>query len=321
MHIDTIFDIASLTKVIATTSLMLCAHHEGVARLDDRLDHFDWGVELLPELGGVTLRQLLTHTSGFEAWQPFYETLLPDSPDAPDTTADARRNQVVQCILPQPLVAPPGTQVRYSDLGFILLGCLLERQYGQLLSTLFLDKVAQPLGLDSITYRLIGGPSSLSKRLDAYAATEVCNWRGRVLVGEVHDENAWAMGGVAGHAGLFATAKAVWQFAQTLLDTTDGRRVWLPPELLRQSWKRQTFTCREYASHRLGYPQCGGIDCWRLCFATRHRALGVYRHQSMDGSGARCNRGPVHQPGSSEPRGYWHSAIAARSAQLKLCRN
>lgn len=239
MRLDTIFDLASLTKVIATTSLMLCAHHEGVCRLDDRLAHFHWGVSLPSELGGVTLRQLTTHSGGFKAWHPLYETLLPASPDGHSAAAEVRRVQATTCILALPLAYAPGTQVRYSDLGFMLLGCLLERQYGQPLSTLFLDKVARPLGLAPIAYRPLGGPSPLPDRPDAYAATEVCGWRGCILEGEVHDENAWAMGGVAGHAGLFATAKAVWQFAQALLDTVAGHRSWLPPDLLRQSWQRQ----------------------------------------------------------------------------------
>jgi CubicO group peptidase (beta-lactamase class C family) len=239
MHLDTIFDIASLTKVIATTSLVLCAHHEGVCRLDARLARFDWGVPVPPEVGEVTLQQLTTHTGGLAAWYPLYETLLPASPDRPCDPADVRRVRAAACILAQPLAYPPGTQVRYSDLGFILLGCLLERQYGQPLSTLFLDKVAGPLGLSPIAYRPIGGRSPLPDGPDAYASTEACGWRGRILTGEVHDENAWAMGGVAGHAGLFATAKAIWQFAQALLDTAAGRRHWLPPDLLWQTWQRQ----------------------------------------------------------------------------------
>ncbi|WP_179130851.1 serine hydrolase domain-containing protein [Candidatus Entotheonella palauensis] len=269
MHIDTIFDIASLTKVIATTSLVLCAYHEGICHLDDRLNRFDWGTSLPPALGEITLRQLTTHTGGFQAWCPLYETLLPTSPDA------------VPHILAQPLAYPPGTQVRYSDLGFILLGCLLERQYGQPLSSLFLDKVAQPLGLGPIAYRPRHGPSPLPDPPSAYAATEACDWRGRVLVGEVHDENAWAMGGVAGHAGLFATAKAVWQFAQALLDTAAGHQSWLPPELLRQSWQRQPWpagstravgwdtpsavgsTAGEYFSpHSIGHLGFTGTSLW-----------------------------------------------------------
>lgn len=228
MRVDTIFDIASLTKVVATTSLILTAHHEGVCHLDDRLEFFDWGISLRSELGGVTLRQILTHTGGFEAWLPLYETLGPTSPA-----------HAVRYILAQPLAYLPGKQVRYSDLGFILLGRLLDMRYGQSLSALFLDKIANPLSLDPIAYCPLGDASPFPDTPDEYAATEACGWRGRVLAGEVHDENAWAMGGIAGHAGLFATTKAVWQFAQALLDTTAGRRAWLPPELLRQSWQRQ----------------------------------------------------------------------------------
>lgn len=239
MHVDTIFDIASLTKVVATTSLMLVAHHEGVCHLDDRLDIFDWGVSLRSELRRVTLRQLTTHTGGFEAWLPLFETLLPTSPNDNTTSAETRRSLAAQYILAQPLAYASGTQVCYSDPGFILLGYLLEMLYGQSLSTLFLDKVAVPLGLDPIAYCPLGDASPFPDNPDAYAATEACGWRGRVLVGEVHDENAWAMGGIAGHAGLFATTRAVWQFAQALLDTAAGRRLWLPPELLRQSWQRQ----------------------------------------------------------------------------------
>ena len=233
MHIDTIFDIASLTKVIGTTSLMLCAHHEGVCALDDRLDVYDWGMAIPSALGGVALRQLATHTGGLEAWLPLYETL---SPVLPDRVAIA-----TQLIVSQPLAYEPGTQVRYSDLGFILLGYFLEHQYGKPLATLFLDKVAKPLGLDAMAYRPLGSASPLPDEPEAYAATELCSWRGRVLVGEVHDENCWAMGGVAGHAGLFATVEAVWQFAQALLDTVTGRREWLPPALLQQSWQRQPW--------------------------------------------------------------------------------
>ena len=240
MRLETIFDLASLTKVIATTSLMLCAHHEGVCRLDSRLDFFDWGLSLPTALRAVTLLQLLTHSGGLAAWHPLFETLLPGSPDYPADTGAARRLRAPSCILAQSLAYAPGAQVRYSDLGFILLGCLLERQYGQPLSELFLDKVARPLGLGPIAYRPVDGASPLSDDTDAYAATEICSWRGRVLVGEVHDENAWSMGGVAGHAGLFGTTKAVWQFAQALLDTAAGRQAWLPSELLRWSWRRES---------------------------------------------------------------------------------
>ncbi len=314
MHIDTIFDIASLTKVVATTSLVLCAHHEGVCRLDDRLDFFSWGMPLQSELGGVTLRQLLTHTGGFEAWYPLCETLLPASPDDTSTSAEVRRTQAAQCILAQPLAYAPGTQVRYSDLGFILLGCLLETLYGQPLSTLFLDKVTQPLGLAPIAYRPPGNASPLPDAPDAYAATEVCSWRGRVLAGEVHDENAWAMGGIAGHAGLFATTKAVWQFAQALLDTAAGQRAWLPPDLLWQSWQRQPSpagstraigwdtpnavgsTAGDYfSSHAIGHLGFTGTSIWIDLDRDVTVILCTNRvHPSREATGIRRLRPEVH---------------------------
>ena len=134
----------------------------------------------------------------------------------------------------------PGSQTLYSDLGFILLADILETRYQQPLDRLFRERVAQPLGLRGIGYRSLDGASSLPGSPTAYAATEACPWRARVLAGEVHDENAWAMGGVAGHAGLFATAKELWHFTHALLETAAERRDWLPAALLRESWQRHT---------------------------------------------------------------------------------
>ncbi len=239
MQCDTLFDVASLTKVVATSSLLLWAHHHDVCQLDDRLQRFypEWRATAM---GGVTLRQLLAHSGGLAAWQPLYQMLLPaQPPDSEATTAAQRRRQATGAILRQPLHSAPGTRMVYSDLGFILLGNLLETLCGQPLSTLFLDHVARPLGLQYTAYRPLGGPSPLPDAATAYAATEACDWRGRVLVGEVHDENAWAMGGIAGHAGLFATAGDLWRFAQALLAIAAGQDFWLPPALLQTSWQRQ----------------------------------------------------------------------------------
>lgn len=238
MHLQTLFDIASLTKVVGTTSLLLLAHHEEVCRLDEHLACFYPQTARTP-LGAVTIRQLLGHTGGLAAWQPLYTTLCPIGPERPDaTTARRRRQQAAEWILQTPLAYPPGSRVLYSDLGFILLGDILERQYGQPLDRLFLSRVVQPLGLRTLAYRPLTGESPLPASAAAYAATEVCSWRQHPLVGEVHDENAWAMGGVAGHAGLFATAGDLWQFVQALLDTAAGRRSWLPAALLQESWQR-----------------------------------------------------------------------------------
>jgi CubicO group peptidase (beta-lactamase class C family) len=238
MQCDTLFDIASLTKVVATTSLLLLAHHEGLCRLDDALQHF-YPQTCGTPLGSTTVRQLLAHTGGLAAWWPLYKTLLPDGPACHTTSsAGVRRHQAVQTILQEPLTYPPGAQTLYSDLGFILLGYIVETCYKQSLARLFRERVAQALGLHCTGYRPLDGPSPLPASPTAYAATETCPWRARVLVGEVHDENAWAMGGVAGHAGLFATAEDLWRFAHALLETAAGRRNWLPPALLLESWQR-----------------------------------------------------------------------------------
>jgi CubicO group peptidase (beta-lactamase class C family) len=238
MHRDTLFDLASLTKVVATTSLLLGAHHEGVCHLDEDLQYFYPQLKHRP-MGTVTLRQLLAHTGGLKAWHPLYQLLWPMTPAQHAAAASyERRHQATQAILHMPLAYTPGTQSVYSDLGFILLGHLLETLYAQPLSTLFLAKVAQPLGLRTMAYRPLDSISPLPDTPTAYAATEACPWRGRVLAGEVHDENAWAMGGLAGHAGLFATAKDVWHFAQIQLDTVAGKNDWLPPSLVKASWQR-----------------------------------------------------------------------------------
>lgn len=238
MQRETLFDIASLTKVVATTSLLLLAHHEGACSLEDTLGRFYPHLASTP-LGTVTLRQLLAHTGGLAAWCPLYQALLPAGAASRNTgTAQARRRQAARIILQNPLAYAPGSRVVYSDLGFIVLADILEAQYQQPLDRLFLQRVAHPLGLHRLAYLPRDGLASLPQCPAAYAATEACAWRGRVLVGEVHDENAWAMGGVAGHAGLFATAESLWHFVHALLDTAAGQRHWLPAALLQESWQR-----------------------------------------------------------------------------------
>ena len=238
MQRDTLFDIASLTKVVATTSLLLLAHHEGVCHLDDALQHVYLQTRGTP-LGATTVRQLLAHSGGLAAWCPLYQVLLPAGPTGQTAaSAAARRRQAIQKILQEPCAYLPGSQVLYSDLGFMLLGDLVATLYQQPLERLFAERVAQPLGLSCTGYRPLDGSSLLPASPTAYAATEACPWRARVLAGEVHDENAWAMGGVAGHAGLFATAEDLWRFAQAVLETAAGQRDWLPSTLLQESWQR-----------------------------------------------------------------------------------
>ena len=232
MRRDTLFDVASLTKVMATTQLMLGAHSEGVFHLDDPLGRFY--ADAPQEVSAVTLRQLLSHSGGFAAWLPLYTHL------GRDGTARQRRRQAAAWIVRQPLAYRAGQASIYSDLGFLVLGDILETCYGQPLDELFVQRVARPLELDGVAYRPLESACRTMGNVSDIAATERCEWRGRVLSGEVHDDNAWVMGGVAAHAGLFATAAAVWEFAHAMLEAAAGRLDWLPPPLLHESWQRQS---------------------------------------------------------------------------------
>ncbi len=191
------YDLASLTKVVSTLPSLLRLVSEGTLSLDDRVGKFfsNAGWFQTPSLADVTVEQLLTHTSGLPAWKPLFATV-------------SERRTAVANVLQTGLEHPPNTFV-YSDLGFILLGAIIERVSG-LRQDAFAEKyIFKPLGMNDTCY----GPS----RPDNVAATEDCGWRGRVLEGVVHDENAFVMDGVAGHAGLFGTAHDLARYAQAWL--------------------------------------------------------------------------------------------------------
>jgi CubicO group peptidase (beta-lactamase class C family) len=198
---ETIFDLASLTKVLATTPLVMQRIEQGTLGLDDRVaDHVDsWRGA---DREAVTVRDLLSHSAGLAAHRPFYETL-------------AGRSAFERAICEEPLEYPPGSKAMYSDLGFMLLGFILGSnadlavRFSTLLSQM---AVAEPLQFNP--------PPQWKRRL---APTALDAWRGRLLVGEVDDQNAAALGGVAGHAGLFGTAAAVGACARHLMQVFDGR--------------------------------------------------------------------------------------------------
>lgn len=208
---STIYDLASLTKPLATVTSLALLIQDGQCRLDDRVG------ALLPELsdapvGSATLRHLLTHSSGLPGWRGFYEQLSPNAvlPSSQRARADAGR-QLLQLIKKEALTYGMGERSLYSDLGFMLLGLSVERLSGTTLDRFVAERIAQPLGAGPLFYLPIGeeGESRRSSAVSMIAPTEHDSWRGRLLCGEVHDQNAAALGGVAGHAGLFGTAEAV----------------------------------------------------------------------------------------------------------------
>ncbi|MCC7127118.1 MAG: beta-lactamase family protein [Acidobacteria bacterium] len=192
---DTVYDLASLTKVLCTTTLAAALVEQGTIGPVDLVSRWSasWRGQ---DRDGVTLRHLLDHSSGLPAHRPYYETL----------TGEAAFEAAIGA---EPLVYAPGSESRYSDPGFILLGIVLARAGGAALDVLF----------DRWRDTHIGTAFPLQFRppdawLPRIAPTEMDAWRGRLLRGEVHDENAAALGGVAGHAGLFGTAASVGAVAR-----------------------------------------------------------------------------------------------------------
>jgi CubicO group peptidase (beta-lactamase class C family) len=204
---DTLYDLASLTKVVATATMAMILVDEGRLDLDAPVQKFLPGFQG-PGKEAVTVRHLLTHSSGLDATALLYKELR-------------GRAAFVERIEKMDLAYPPGTRSVYSDLGIILLSEILERIAGQPLEGFVRERVFEPLGMHDTMFR---PPADLLPRI---APTENDPWRGRVVRGEVHDENAFAMGGVAPHAGLFSTAGDLARFAQMLLNggVLDGRRI------------------------------------------------------------------------------------------------
>jgi CubicO group peptidase (beta-lactamase class C family) len=241
MRRETIFDLASLTKPIATTTAILLLVHEGAVDLDAPVSKY------LPtfserEKDGVTLRHLLTHSSGLKPWRAFHELLLERERKTGERllATPAAREQVIERVVRSGLVHEPGAAAVYGDLDFIALGAVVEAVTQQRLDAFVRERITGPLGLADTFFIPIGDTPPLAEPLRRrIAATENCPWRERIVWGEVHDPNAWAMGGVAGHAGLFSTADDVLAFAQTLVDVWHGRSDALPRDLVRAFAERQ----------------------------------------------------------------------------------
>lgn len=239
---ETIFDLASLTKPLATAAATLRLVEDGAVALDDPVSkHLPRFAERGKE--AVTIRHLLTHSSGLRPWRGFHELVIERERKSGQRLAGtpAAPELVLQRIDRSKLVHDPGQAAVYGDLDFIVLGALVEAVAKQPLDAFCAERVFRPLGLAQTFFvrPAVWGeapPDALRRR---FAATENCPWRGRIVWGEVHDPNASVMGGVAGHAGLFATADDLMRYAQQLLDVWHGRSTVFPPALVRQFFERQ----------------------------------------------------------------------------------
>lgn len=253
----TCFDIASLTKPICTATLATMLIEEGLLKLTDTVYQWLGGARLL-EHKLMTVENLLNHTSGLPAWQPYYRELPLDLVG----TEGGKRFILDACYHEAPLYKP-GERTLYSDIGYILLGEIVEQAAKMQLDNFFNHNVAHPLSLnDTFFVRLIGKPvSKTAKRTYAtadqhvptpkhglpaerkklkpgehrrFAPTEDCPWRERIIHGVVHDQNTYALGGVAGNAGLFSTAVDLHRFILEWINCYNGRSDWMPQKILKQ---------------------------------------------------------------------------------------
>lgn len=220
----TVYDLASLTKVIGLTTATMLLVSEGTIELDrpvvDYLPEFDG-----PGRDGVLVRHLLTHTSGLPAWMPLYQE-----------TRNAA--EAIERVLTAPLESAPGERYVYSDLGAITLTQIVERAAGAPLDEFLARRVFEPLGMSRTVYR---PPRDW---VSFIAPAERDPWRGRLVRGEVHDENTYRLGGVSGHAGLFSTGWDLSRYSLWILDAWHGRLpegspVFVPRDIVRLFTRRQ----------------------------------------------------------------------------------
>ncbi|MFC2088995.1 glycoside hydrolase family 3 N-terminal domain-containing protein [Calditrichota bacterium] len=195
---NSIFDLASVTKVVSTTSAAMFLHQRGLLDIN-------WKVQdILPEFLGkekglVTVKHLLTHCSGLPAWRRYYLTLT-------------GQDQILKAIYAEELEFTPGTLTMYSDLGMILMQKIIEVITQQKLNHFVDDNIYKPLGMNRTFYK-----PDISY-INEIVPTEYSDWHGKVVHGFVHDENTYAMGGISGHAGLFSTVEDLAKYCQMLLN-------------------------------------------------------------------------------------------------------
>ena len=252
----TLYDLASLTKPLVTgTSVLLLIQRAKVA-LEDPVQQVLAELEGTP-IGQATVRDLLTHRSGLPGWRPFYERLEAGGV-VPELSGGKQsiKQHVLKMIRDEPLIYVRGERSVYSDLGFMLLGFLVERLSGMALDPWCEEEIVRPLRADPMMFCPTAGRAQRDVMrpivdVSRIAPTEQDEWRNRLLHGEVHDENAAAMGGVAGHAGLFGTAESVLAVSGAWLSGYHGRKSILGGELVRQFTTRQKSAAR--SSWALGW--------------------------------------------------------------------
>lgn len=234
---DTVFDLASLTKPLATTLAVMKLVQQNRLDIDQTLE------SVLPQFrdtgkGAINIRHLLEHNSGLPDHRPYYEQLRELAPNI-------RKSALRDFLVKESLIHPIGEKLLYSDLGFMILAWIVETVSGKRLDHFVGEEIYKRLGLENLffveTYPFKKQSASLE-----FAATELCPWRNILLNGSVHDDNAYIVGGIEGHAGLFGTAADVCSLLSELLATFHGyfSTCVFQRNILKEFFKRQEGTDR-----------------------------------------------------------------------------
>lgn len=228
---NTIYDLASLTKPLATTLAVMRLIQEARLSLDQPV------VSILPcfsdpLMSRVTVRHLLSHSSGLADYRPYYLNLR-------QFPLEERKGRLEKMLIQEPLVGIPGQQVLYSDMGFMILYWIVQTISGKRLDRFLSEFLYHPLGLGHLFFIDLKQQHACNGII---AATELCSWRNTLLKGKVHDDNAFIMGGIDGQAGLFGSAADVARLISILLSDyrkeSDGS--FFSSKLIRVFWSRQT---------------------------------------------------------------------------------
>jgi serine-type D-Ala-D-Ala carboxypeptidase len=238
---DTIFDLSSLTKPLATATAFLHLVRDRKLLIDDRVTRLfhNFGVHGKTH---VTFRHLLAHCSGLPGWRPYYKEIIKVERGGRVNflCSQGAKQHVFEMIHREKPESDPGRNVVYSDLGFMLLGEAIEEISCLTLDRFCQERIFKPLGLRSTSF--IDLSLVRTRRLvpvtDMIAPTERCEWRKKIICGEVHDDNAYAMGGLAGHSGLFSSAADVNVLLSRLRDAYFGKGSLLPEAIMREAFTR-----------------------------------------------------------------------------------
>ena len=251
---ETIYDLSSLTKPLATAIAFLFLVRDRKLGLDDRVTRIfhNFGVHGKVH---VTFRHLLAHSSGLPAWRPYYKDVIKVERGGRVNFLGSHgaKEYVYDLIHREKLECAPGKTAVYSDLGFMLLGNAIEAMTSVSLDRFCQERIFKPLGMRSTSF--VDLSLIRTRRLvpvtEMIAPTENCPWRKKILCGEVHDDNAYAMGGVTGHSGIFSSARDLNILVSKLRDCYQGRDSFLPEALVREAFTRDRTI--PYSTRTLGW--------------------------------------------------------------------